>query len=207
MELILIQGFYFPPSIPPASILLVRSNNPFGRAVRLVTKGRWNHAALCTTSPTGKPEDMGTIEAHDLHGVRALTLQHYVDDPQVEALGTFHIASQILPLLPGEAAQVIAAAQAMQGKPYDLSQILWIYLSLWLPMPKNAKRWDSPNELICSELVVRAYRAIGIDLCPPGVPIGQVTPAHLEQMTIKSWESTRVLRTVVEPKGNEGSDR
>lgn len=81
---------------------------------------------------------------------------------------------------------IVSAAQSYVGRPYGYLDILAIGLAqkrFGSSVSRVSKWWwvkriEKSKALICSQLVVEAYRAAGVDLAP-GVPAGLVSPGDL----------------------------
>lgn len=70
-----------------------------------------------------------------------------------------------------------AAAERLQGTPYSFLDYLALTIKRFrLPIPGVEKYVISTKHMICSQIIVEAYREEGIDLFP-GTPSGYVTPA------------------------------
>lgn len=91
-----------------------------------------------------------------------------------------------LDLAPSARQALVAAATSYIGRPYGYLDILAIGLAqrrFGGSVSRVSKWWwvkrlEKSNALICSQLVVDAYRAAGVDLFP-GTPSGLVSPGDL----------------------------
>ena len=179
--------FLIPPEVlRPASVLLVHRRGWIGTAIRWVTWSGWNHAALIEGARHG--DAVLTIEAHDLDGVRHCSLDDYLRDPAVRGLAIYE--------RPGLTIQqtriILEWAEARNGASYDALQLLGIYLRCRIPwIGRDGNRLDACDRMICSELVGRAFDAAGVNVCPPGVGLGCLTPADLTRTLTLVWETWR----------------
>lgn len=93
------------------------------------------------------------------------------------------------PLNPNAMKMVVAAADSYVGEKYNLIDILAIALAqprLGTLVNSNewwAKRLSNDHMQICSQLVVNAYRAAGIDLFP-GMLSGLISPGDLYRLAV-----------------------
>lgn len=176
-----------PPEIlRPASVLLVHRRGWLGAGIRWVTRSTWNHAALIVGAKFC--EVPWTIEAHDLEGVRHCTMQEYTEDPDVRGLAVYAWPD----LADCLRDTIVDWAEARNGAAYDTAQLLGIYLRHRIPgLGRMRNVLDDQGRMICSELVGRAYDAAGLDICPPGVGLGCLTPGDLPWMLERVWEGWR----------------
>ena len=176
-----------PPEIlRPGTVLLVHRRSWLGALIRWVTWSDWNHSALIEGALHG--DQVLLIEAHDLEGVKHCTIEGYTEDPAVRGLAVYEWPGLTI----AQIQAICECAEAHNGMPYDTLQLVGIYLRARLPwVGKTRNRLDRADRMICSELVGRAYLAAGINLCPPGVGIGCLSPGHLAQTMRMIWEGWR----------------
>lgn len=75
---------------------------------------------------------------------------------------------------------VVAYAQTTLGLPYDWLAITAFLARFWGAKITGRSDDKADDRLICSELVVWAYRGAGVDLCPGKAP-GACSPGDLDQ--------------------------
>lgn len=75
---------------------------------------------------------------------------------------------------------IVAYAQSTLGLPYDWAAIAGFLLRFWGARITGKSDDHADAKLICSELVVWAYREAGVDLAP-GRAAGDVSPGDLDQ--------------------------
>jgi hypothetical protein len=161
-----------------AQVLVFDRQSNLGAMIRWATGLPYTHAALYEGAKWA--EEPWTIEAHDLEGVRHCRVADYFADPTVLTIAVYDDPT----LTDAERNSIVDFAEAMNGKPYDVDQLIGILLREKLPwMSLGQNRLDSPDELICSELCGRAYLggAGRINVLPPGVGVGCLAPGHLTQ--------------------------
>lgn len=151
-------------------------------AVRLGTFSRYGHAAICeSVHPSGGIVIIEPMPA----GCRRRTARP----------GEF-VWSDV-PLTGEQQADIVAYAGAHIGTPYDWPAIAGFVRRWWAARLRPGRHRlrallerDDPGAetLICSELVVRAWRRAGVDVCP-GVPADAVSPGDLRQ-----WLDDRTRR-------------
>jgi hypothetical protein len=123
-----------------------------------------NHAILAAGSPNG-----GTQIFEAVSRVRLDWAGAYDGDPITWSTG--RLPAELTPS-PAQRVEIVRAAQKMIGLRYNVLDLLAIGLAQkrtgGLVSSKTwwARRANDENKVICSELVVRAYRAAGIDLAP-----------------------------------------
>ena len=135
------------PKLAPAQLLFVERTGFVSWAIRRITASRWSHVALIDQTSAGIAI---TVEAADLQGVKALRLEHYLEDPGVTAL---RLRDSTV-VTPGERAKILETAWLQVGKGYDVPQILgmWARRRLtWLfgrhPLKRN--RLDAAGRYVC----------------------------------------------------------
>lgn len=140
---------------------VVATNGTVARLIRWFT-GSWaNHAGICLGGDL-------VVEANP-HGVAVGHLSEYAGH---------HIAWSRFDLTEREQDRIIGACNAMLGIPYSFKDIAALALRRWGVRIWADHRLARGDRLICSQLVVRAYRVAGFDLVP-GVPDNFVTPGDL----------------------------
>jgi uncharacterized protein YycO len=135
------------------------------RVVRLGTFSRFGHA--CIAEDVADPAAIVVIEPMPT-GCRRRTAH-----PR-------EFVWSALDLTDEQRDTIVRYATTTVGLPYDWVSIAGFLLRFWggkLRLPSS----DHPDrKLICSELVVWAYREAGVDLAP-GRPPGDVSPGDLDQ--------------------------
>lgn len=79
-----------------------------------------------------------------------------------------------------QAASIVHYAQKCLGLPYDWPAIAGFVVRFWGAKLRGKSGDHADDKLICSEMVVWAYRQAGIDLCPGKAP-GDCSPGDLDQ--------------------------
>jgi uncharacterized protein YycO len=140
---------------------VVATNGVVARLIRWFT-GSWaNHCGICLGGDV-------VVEANP-RGVAVGHLSEYTGD---------HIAWSRFDLTVREQDRIIGACQAMLGIPYSFKDIAALALRRWGIRWWAEDRLSRGDRLICSQMVVRAYRVAGFDLVP-NVPDNFVTPGDL----------------------------
>lgn len=162
-----------------------------GRAmwlVRLGTFSRYGHAAICVgveQAPTGEVRPIIVEASGD--GAR----QRVVTDP-----GEFVWSARRIGLTGAQRTGIVEEAKACIGIPYDYWAILCFIGRVWKSrLFKTDPARPGDDKLICSELVVWAYRegpgrtdAPGMDLAPGKSP-GDVSPGDLDEVLDRgTWQ-------------------
>jgi uncharacterized protein YycO len=150
--------------VRPGDFGLAAGGGAIMRAVRLGTMSRFGHA--CIAEAVGEDGHVGVIEPMPT-GCRRRTAH----------AGEF-VWSDV-ELSADQRATIVHYAAETVGLPYDWVAITGFLLRFWggkLHLPSG----DHPDQkLICSELVVWAYRQAGVDLAPGRAP-GDVSPGDLD---------------------------
>lgn len=135
-------------------------------AVRLGTMSRYGHACICS----GVGDD----------GLRIIEPMPGGCRRRVARAGEF-VWSDV-DLDPAQRAAIIDYAATTVGIPYDWPAIAGFVARFWGAKVgiRGGDRPASGKHLMCSEMVVRAYRAAGVDMAP-GKPAGSVSPGDLDQ--------------------------
>jgi uncharacterized protein YycO len=76
--------------------------------------------------------------------------------------------------------QIVSYAETTLGLPYDWPAIFGFLLRFWRARLRGRSDDHPDQKLMCSELVVWAYRRAGVDLAPGKAP-GDVSPGDLDQ--------------------------
>ena len=162
-----------PATLQAGDVVLFQHQSDLGKLIQAVT-GSWaSHAAL------GLMPGL-TIEAHDLEGVRRVVFSLYFEDPS-------YVRVQVRRAPGLNVLLACDAAKAMNGAPYDVWDLVRIYGYAQLHLSRlDDAALDSPDKLICSELVARALFAGGVDVRPQFglATFGLVTPAMLADSTL-----------------------
>ena len=168
------------PILESAQVLLVARRGWLGSLIRRVTRSRYSHATLVDRTESGI---LVTVEAADLHGVQALRLERFLEDPTVTAL----LLRDSTALTPWERQAVMRAAWLRVGAKYDTWALVGIWFRRRLPWLFGGKkkalaenRLADDGRFFCSELVALAYQeGAGLNLAPPHVASANVDPGHL----------------------------
>ena len=155
----------YPYDTPPrkGDYGLTAGGGLFMVVTRLGTLSRYGHAAVALEDPVG--DRIKVIEAAP-GGARIVTV----------GLDRFRWSN--LKIDEEVRDRIAARARACEGLPYDWAAILGFVTKVWGYKLKVIGAKDQPDDkLICSELVVWAYRP-DIDLAP-GLPAGAVSPGDL----------------------------
>lgn len=173
---------------PLGSYFVVRTPGWVGWCIRIATRSQVNHAGVVVTG--------GIVEAWG-KGARLRPFPAF--EPGTVAY------NDLEPLSEGQRLTIEAAALALVGTPYSYLDIVAIALGVvfWgrgdgpsrkpLPPPLLwfARRVESRHELICSQLVDRAYLAAGVHMWDDGRLSGQVTPGDLLlRLAQHPWKET-----------------
>lgn len=142
-------------------ILLRKSGGPISSLIKSFSNSKYSHAAIFLNYET-------VIEAH-WTGVRKIK----VDEIDYE-YDIFRYKSRS-PFDKAEDKRMKYFLESQLGIKYDYSQLLG-YLKFGFV---EGNEWNTPNEMICSELVDLAYfTAWNLNLMP-GVPSGDITPGQI----------------------------
>lgn len=127
--------------------------------IQATTRSPWNHVGLLRWN--GRHEYWEVIEAKFRGGVSRTPLVYYERHDLMLAVGTKNLSL-------ADRCRVIKFALSTIGAKYDalkLAKIRALQLILGNAEAANEVRsGEADNLYICSELVIRAYRQIGIDL-------------------------------------------
>lgn len=166
---------------------LAKGGGPIMAFVRLGTFSRYGHAAVCE-------------EVHQSGAITVIEPMPHGCRRRVARAGEF-VWSDV-PLTAGQRAEVVAYAQATLGVGYDWPAILGFVRRWWarrlFPWRHAAQARRAAAEradtgaaaLMCSEMVVLAYRRVGVDTAP-GRPADTVSPGDLRQWLDDRRRATR----------------
>ena len=152
----------------PGDYGVVKTNGPLGKAIRVGTLSRWNHAVIYMG-------DGVIIEARPT-GVKFGSIKEY---PNI-AWNQHEYG-----LTDEKRTKIVNFAIDQIGKPYgyfDIFLILFRILGLKLPPAKFWVKLARRQGYICSELVAEAYGSAGYTLS--GKPDALVTPGDLAERLI-----------------------
>lgn len=154
------------PTPRPGDYIVVRTGGVAARLIRLVTRSRFNHAAIYIGGGQ-------LIEATPRYGVRIAELAEYAGD--------LMWSNSAEPTLSGERDTVVDIARAWLGVPYNWEGDLADGLAcLGLRWRLLSRLPSGRRTVMCSQLVANAGERAGLDswLCGKPNP-GAVTPADL----------------------------
>ena len=161
-----------PLILPRGSFILVHTNGRAARGIQLATLSHVNHAAIVDAS------GVNVIEANPA-GVQRRPLAEY-DPTAIAAVGGLSLSDW-------QRVKVLRAAEAKIGDTYNWPGIAALGMDRffgWRPSwLDNAA--NQPTTWFCSQLVVAAYRAAGVDLCP-GRPDWTCSPGELADAILRS---------------------
>lgn len=136
---------------------------------RLGTFSRYGHAAVVVETRPSRAE-VDIMEAMP-NGARRRTVDLLAETDWVWSRCT---------LSDEQRAEIVAAALACTGYPYDWPSIFGFIVRFWGSKFTGQPADHADRKVICSELVCWAYRAAGHELGPkPGLPPGDVSPGDL----------------------------
>jgi hypothetical protein len=139
-------------------IVFVRGNSIISKIVMLFDKGKFSHVAIAVS-------DTEILEA-DWYTRTRITGFHF-DDYEIVSLDLSDEERELIP----------HASISVVGKHYDYLQIMWYVLKTMFSI-KGKNRFNSPNNLICSEVIFYILSEIGrVDLAIGISP--DVTPNEL----------------------------
>jgi uncharacterized protein YycO len=144
---------------------LAKGGGALMTVVRLGTFSRYGHACICQGVDAGGRA--WVIEPMP-HGCRR----------RLAEVGEF-VWSDV-DLTATQAEQIVEYAQTTIGIGYDWRAIAGFVGRFWGAKIRGKSDDHADDRLICSELVVWAYRGAGVDLCPGKAP-GDVSPGDLDQ--------------------------
>jgi len=166
-----------PAKVLQGDIVLTTGDRWTSWTIRTVTRSPFSHAAICT-----RPDML--IEAQPTGITRALVSM--TCSPTIGSLA-------VLRLKPGLSnvdtfgLSVADYAESFYGRAYSVKG------ALASPLP--VKGPDSGSALFCSQLVVEAYRSVGVDLLP-GVEPNKVVPGALINSVALSNVTDSAVRVV-----------
>jgi hypothetical protein len=144
----------------PGDVALTRPNGWVGRVISLVTSSRYCHIRLIVAG------DGSTVEANPPGAYRGKV---QTGDVIVTA-----------PLTDEQRAQIATTAAALVGIPYGFLDVVALGLAQFgLRLPGLRKRLGRPDRLFCSQLVDKAWQAVGFhaftdDRLPQNVSPGDI---------------------------------
>jgi hypothetical protein len=151
----------------PGDVALYRPHNTLGAIVAWLTRARYCHVRLITTT------DGQTVEA-DLKG--AIRGRVQPGDVIVSA-----------PLTDAQRALIPVLAAAVVGTPYGFLDILALLLaSFGLRFPALAARIERSDRLICSQLVDVVWQAAGFHAFADGRLPQDVTPGDIADTALSN---------------------
>jgi hypothetical protein len=116
-------------------IIFVRGNTPISHAIRYFDKGQFSHVAICVSSTTHH-----ILEAQ--YGTRCSIVPFHFDDYKIVPLN----------LSEDERNKLVHYGIELTGQRYGYEQITWyLFESLFKLNRKHI--WNSPNNLICAEVI------------------------------------------------------
>jgi hypothetical protein len=139
-------------------IIFVRGKSPLSNLVKFFDKGEFSHVAIAISSTH-------VLEA-DWY-IRTRVREMNYEDVEVVDLG----------LTEEERDLIVHAGIQLIGKWYDYKQILWYVLKRFFSL-KGKNKFNSPNNLICSEVIFYILAELGMVDCVTGLDF-DVTPNQL----------------------------
>ncbi len=149
----------------PGSFGLAKGGGWPMRIVRLGTFSRFGHACIC--------------EAVDAAG-RAWIIEPMPTGCRVRLAEPGEFVWSDIPLTENQAQAIVTYARECVGLPYDWRSIAGFVLRFWGAKVRGRSDDHADDRLLCSEMVVWAYRRAGIDLAPGKAP-GDVSPGDLDE--------------------------
>lgn len=135
------------------------------RVVRMGTMSRYGHAAIC--------------EAVHVDG-RVQVIEPMPSGCRRRAAHPAEFVWSDVPLTRQQRDTVVAYARSCIGLPYDWRAIAGFLARFWGVRLRLLPSADHPDrKLMCSEMVVWAWRAAGVDLAPGRAP-GDCSPGDLD---------------------------
>jgi len=155
------------PARPPRAgdFGLAKGGGALMAVVRFGTFSRYGHAAIC--------------EAIDAGG-RAWVIEPMPTGCRRRLADLGEFVWSDVDLTASQAEQIVDYARTTIGLRYDWPSILGFVARFWGAKIRGRSGDHADQKLICSELVVWAYRRVGVDLCPGKAP-GDVSPGDLDQ--------------------------
>lgn len=95
-----------------------------------------------------------------------------------------------IPMTEQQQNDIVLYAAGAKGRPYDWRSIAGFVFRFWGAKIRGRSDDHADDRVICSELVVWAYRAAGLDLFP-GVAPGDVSPGDLAEWMLLNDVSTK----------------
>ena len=150
----------------PGDIIITRGNSLFSRATRKVQRklgyteyeSKWTHVALCIASNPFYIHGALLLEATPFRGVRTAIVQKY--EGRAIVARSPQLATEV------ERGLIVTAAYKLMLDTcsrwgYDETLILGAWLLCFGLPAKWLMKFDSGDELICTEFVAESYRRAG----------------------------------------------
>jgi hypothetical protein len=147
----------------PGDFMVVATNGWVARVIRILTRSKWNHAAIFIGD--------GQIIEADPSGVQIADLSNYDGLP---------ILWSDLRLPPAQATLVVAAARAQLGLEYGFLDVAAIALST---IGIITSRLDDPDSRFCSQVVAQTFLVAGPLLCVTKAA-NRITPGDLANIIL-----------------------
>lgn len=158
--------------LPPGAFILVHTNGLPARGIQLATLSHVNHAAI-----VGR--DGRTLIEATPEGVKK--------DRPLDEYAAEDIAAMHAPLSKWQAEKALTWAESKVGDAYNWPGLFALGMDRffgWRPQWLDDAA-DQPTTWFCSQLVVAAYRAAGVDLCP-GRPDWTCSPGELADAILRA---------------------
>lgn len=133
----------------PGDILLFTHAKGLSRLIPWFTGSRYYHCGLYEGQGCSLEARPGGVVRRDLSR-----------DPDA--------VFRVIPMPEEHGQQALDAARCCLGNNYDLLDIAFIMMRHWFPRLRFS--YSNHNSLVCSELVVLAWRHVGLDLFPDQAP-------------------------------------
>lgn len=143
-------------------IILVKGNDFFSNIIKKVTKSEYSHSAMVLNNDT-------IIESHFIGGVKKKPRGVLAD----KNFSVYKLKKGISNI-EGKRKLMLKRADELEGYKYDLLQ-LFGYLIYGF---KGRNKFNTPHQIICSELIDLIYYYAGINL-RPNIYKGDLTPAQI----------------------------
>ena len=147
-------------------ILLVEGNTRISTAIKYLTQSSWSHACLYTGGGAENSDVANLLEADLNHGVRLVSLQHYVN---------FNLRiCRPVGLNREDTERLIEFAKSKLGHRYDLKNVFDLirYLIQKPVVPNRFRRAmiglgsGEPTKAICSTLIAESFQFIDYPILP-----------------------------------------
>lgn len=143
----------------PGDILLFSHAKGFARVIPWFTKSRYYHCALY--------EGEGRVLEARITGVVRRDLTNTSD-----------CVFRVIPMPETHTREVLDYARGKLGLNYDFLDVIFIVLRHYFPLLRVS--YANHNSFVCSELLVVAWRRVGLDMSP-GAEAACVIPGDFEQ--------------------------